>query len=281
MAEAKKQYKGSYFEKLVPARKDLFEKFPIKGLALTGHALKFGDKSQYTFTFETGGGDKIDKLEVKGPIEITARNKKTKDDWEIAFKKDDMGCKYEHKQGSPDYAVSYEYAKKGQPYKLHMKYHPLTYLTKASCFFSQKDFTAVADCKFIGTKLMEDPKSIAFNTAVAYASPVGTSALTYTSKGTMVLGHFFKPMMEKKLTAGVEVVLTGGGKEANVDLACNYKIDSDHDLKAKASAKGVLEVCLKKTFTSHCVLSVGTLIDSKTLSKMSAPALGFKLAMKP
>lgn len=293
---ASKAWKGSYMESLVPPRKPLFDKFPVKGLALAGYGGKFGD-GKYTFTWGTGAGNKEDKVEVKGPVELVARNKKKDNVWEVCCKSNNVLLKYQNKgKEEVDYVVGGEY--KEGPFKINAKVHPYSLVTKAAAVFTSKAFSAAMDCKMDAYKAFNgDVGEAKYHLGAAFPTPFGLVSVLYAGKGFLATGSaivsYFPPakkVLGGSLTGGVEATVPLIPEKdykkppLPVDLACTFALDKSHEVKAKLSCKGVLELCAKKVFTPAMTLTVGCEVGNVTKIKetmLKEPVFGFKLAMKP
>lgn len=290
------QFKGSYFEKLLPARKALFEKFPSsnKGLAISGPGLKFGGEGNFSFV----SNEKSEKAEYKGKdLNFVARYKKDAKLFDVTLKQE-IATSYkpkftyllkyeERKQDAPSYVVGGDVLVcKG--FQGNVKVNPVTTKLKSSwlytggCSWLPDGLTLACDKKLFLNKL--DPAQTQWNVGAAYAHKLGTSAVAYNHKGHVTVTHL---KAVDKLSVGVEytqqVLPCLGADKSGVSqplvLAASYQVDKTLAVKGKVNKDLQLNLAVKKDFNSNFTVTAGTALHLQG-NVFQAPSFGFKVALK-
>lgn len=284
------QWKGSYFEKLFPVRKTLFEKFPSanKGLAISGPGIKLGSDGNFSFV----SNEKSEKVEYKKDgMNFTARYKKDAKLFDVSLLQKCSWCtnfnylvKYEErKEASPHFVVGGDW--KNGAFQGNAKINPVTlkfkssYLYAAPCMFNEKNqFSVAADCKKNLKNLsMND---VFFNVGLAYKHAcLGTFGLAYNDKGHMTVTAAKKM---DNITLGIEGVHALKAKQPAMPLcvAGIYELDKETHIKTKLNKDLVLNVALKKVLSGNVTVVAGTAFPL-TGDLFNAPAFGFKVSLKP
>lgn len=275
----KECWKNSMFKKLFSDRSKLFDKYPnvTKGLALADPKIKFGNGA---YTFKTS--DVCDSVSFKdGSTEFQARYKKDTKKFDVSLK-DEISkgytglVKYENRGDNlPHYVVGLDFNQSGVLGNL--KFNPVTGLFKCSALY---DANSVLEGAKIATDLKTslDFKSPSFNVGATYKSPAGTTGLAYNDKGFITVNHFVE--VDKKLSAGIEFVQpTQNNTPKNpLALAAAYKINKEHEIRARVNKSGELSVAVKKDFARNFSIQLATVMDmQKPESMFKAPVFGFKL----
>lgn len=283
----KECWKNSMFKGFFNDRKKLFDEksYPAvgKGLKLSDPTIKFGGGS---YTFKTS--EKVDKATWKdGNREFQARYKKDSKKFDISVKENVTEgvvglVKYENRgdAAAPNYVVGVDFSNKCG-FQGNAKYNPFTQNFKASGIYDAGKFLPGA---LLGGDLKTElPLSGApkFNLGVVYKSQFGTTGAAFNDDGLLTVNHVLQ--VDKNLSTGIEFVQsTKDAKAANpLSLGVAYKIDGEHDVKARLNKGGEMSVALTKKFSSDCGLTLGTVVDvSKPDALFKAPCFGFKLDAK-
>lgn len=288
-------FKGSLFDKLFPARKTLFEKFPSsnKGLAISGPGIKLGSEGNFSFV----SNEKTDKVEYKGKegVNFSARFKRDAKLFDVSlvskcscYPQFNYLVKYEErKAASPSYVVGLDW--KHGPFQKTFKINPVTTKMKCSSLYT-------ADCKVdcknkvaaaIDAKLfLNNIKAfdqIAYNVGFRYDHHnLGSACAAYNHLGNVTLTYLKKI---DKLTAGIEFSHNvssnpNNGPTMPLVLSSIYQIDKETALKVKMNKDLQLNLAVKKEFNSNLVVTAGTALNLQG-NLFQAPSFGFKVALKP
>jgi len=294
------QFKGSLYEKLLPARKALFEKFPSsnKGLAMSGPGLKFGGDGNFSFV----SNEKSEKAEYKGKdMNFVARYKRDAKLFDVTLKQEiatSMKPKFtyllkyeERKQDAPSYVIGGDVVIcKG--FQGNIKVNPVTTKLKTSwlynggCAWIPEGLTLAADKKlFLNTPGFANLcAKTQWNVGAAYSHKLGTSAVSYNHKGHVTVTHL---KAVDKLSVGVEYthqVPFALGEDTSAPtqplvLAAIYQVDKTLALKGKVNKDLQLNLAVKKDFNSNFTVTAGTAIHLQG-NVFKAPSFGFKVALK-
>lgn len=290
-------FKGSLFDKLFPARKALFEKFPSanKGLAISGPGIKLGSDGNFSFV----SNEKTEKVEYrnKDGTNFVARYKRDAKLFDVAFtqkcsayKNFNYLLKYEErKAASPSFVVGGDFAK--GKFRKTFKINPCTTKTKVSCLYDapcmmdDKNKVAIAFDSKMFLNNLKALDQISYNVgAVYHHHTLGSAALTYNNLNHLSLTYVKK--MGDKLTVGTEFVQaigSGGNRKAPampIVLATSYQVEKDLALKAKVNKDLQLNLALKKEFNSNLTVTAGTALHLQG-NLLQCPTFGFKVALKP
>jgi len=292
-------YKGSHFERLFPLRKTLFEKFPSanKGLAISGPGIKLGSEGNFSFV----SNEKSEKVEYKGQdLFFVARYKRDAKLFDVTLKqaietslkpKFSYLLKYEErKQDAPSYVVGgdVEFCK---GLNLNFKLNPVTtkgkiswLCSKGACKGMPEGLSIACDKKFYLNKIAQ-PEHALWNFGIAYDHALGTTAVSYNSKGHVTITQ---AKTKDKLSVGVEYTqqvmpALGADKTAPtqpVVLAAMYQVDKSLAVKGKLNKDLQLNLAVKKEFSNNLTVTAGTSLGLQG-KNMQTPAFGFKVALKP
>lgn len=293
--------KTSLFEKLLPARKAIFDKIPSsnKGLSFSGPGIKLGDAGTFSFTTT----EKLDKVEVKqDDTTLCARYKKDSRIFDVTASKQ-FSCmpgftylvKYEQRQkGSPAYVIGADYNDKKKGVHATLKYNALTqaaklsYLHEGGSMGVPKGFRIAADSKCFLDKLASNPESILFNLGFSYENPLGHTGIAYNQAGVVTVTHLKE--VSPDLSVGLEVAQNirgfvgkdvGKAPKMPIVVAANYKICKKTLLRAKLNKDLVLNLGVKKDFSPQFNVTAGTSFDLRNpANALQPPTVGFKVSMK-
>lgn len=283
----KENFKASLFKNLFKERKKLLDGYPAvaKGLAFPEPSVKVGGAA---YTFKTS--DVVDKITCKsGDKEFNARYKKTTKEWDLSMKQKinsevSVLCKYEERsQGSPCYVVGADFNKFG--ILSNFKYNPFTGNLKGSMLYNAKDVVegVTLGLDFKGTSAcLADINHLKFNIGASYdCGSAGVAAVAFNNRGMLTLNHMIQ--MDKKLAFGLEFVQPTNqlSLPANpLTMGASYKVDSEHEIRARLNKKGDLNICIDKKFGPGFNLLFATVVNVAKPDVVKAPSFGFKVVAK-
>jgi len=285
------QWKGSYFEKLFPVRKTLFEKFPSanKGLAISGPGIKLGGDGNFSFV----SNEKSEKVEYKKDgMNFTARYKRDAKLFDVSLlnkccwvKNFNYLVKYEErKQASPHFVVGGDW--KNGALQANIKINPVTLKMKSSYFYSfpclinDKNQISIAADKKVNLNKLTSMNDHFFNVGFAYKHAcLGTYGIAYNDKGHVTVTAAKKI---NNVTFGVEGVHALKDKKPAMPIcvASIYELDKDTHIKTKLNKDLVLNVAVKKVMSSNVTVVAGTAFPLAG-DLFNAPSFGFKVSLKP
>jgi len=283
----KECWKNSLYKNFFSDRKKLFDgkNYPVvgKGLQLSDPTIKFGSGA---YTFKTS--DVVDKANWKaGKREFQARYKKDAKKFDISVKEELTDgivglVKYENRgdANKPHYVVGLDFSNKGL--KANAKFNPFTGFFKASGIYDAGQILPGATIGGDLKTVLPASGAPQFNVGLLYKSQFGTTGAAFNHDGLITVNHVLQ--VDKNLSTGIEFVqpTKDAVPAANpLSLGASYKVDKDHEVKARLNKKGELSMALNKKFSPECDLTIGACVDaSKPDGLFKPPSFGFKLNAK-